>query len=75
MSGTLSSIRQRLNHAGSDQRQLDVLRRTLAASEDPRVLRALAVAASELWAPPAGAAEAAPDGVKSRWVEEGPEPW
>jgi hypothetical protein len=43
----LSLIRQRLASAGSDQRELDVLRHTLASSEDLRVLRALAVALEE----------------------------
>jgi hypothetical protein len=44
----LSCIRQRLANAGTDRRQLDVLRRALAETEDAQMLRALAVATSEL---------------------------
>jgi hypothetical protein len=44
----LDSLRQRLLNAGSDACQLGLLRQMLASTEDPRVLRALAVAASEL---------------------------
>jgi hypothetical protein len=44
----VSDIRQRLNRVGSDQGQLELLRRLLASTEDVKVLRAIAVAAQEL---------------------------
>ena len=44
----LASIRQRLANAGSDQRQIDLLRRVLAGSEDLKVLRAVGTAVSEV---------------------------
>jgi hypothetical protein len=44
----LSAIRRQLDdHVGDDQQQLQVLRKLLASSEEPKVLRALAVALEE----------------------------
>jgi hypothetical protein len=44
----LSSIQQRLMNAGTDDRQIEVLRRVLAGTEDAKVLRAVSVAVSEV---------------------------
>jgi hypothetical protein len=44
----LNSIRQRLANAGTDRRQLDIVRHALAGTEDAKQLRALASVASEL---------------------------
>jgi hypothetical protein len=46
-SSPLSAIRRRMECAGGDERAVDVLRRALAATEDGRTLRALAVALEE----------------------------
>ena len=39
----LSRLRQRLMNAGGDRGEIEILRRELAATEDPTILRALAV--------------------------------
>jgi hypothetical protein len=44
----LSDIRQRLNRVGSDQGQIELLRRLLASTEDPKMLRAIAAALEEV---------------------------
>jgi hypothetical protein len=44
----LDGLRQRLSNVGDDRRQVEMLRRLLAASEEPKVLRALAVVVSEV---------------------------
>jgi hypothetical protein len=46
-SSPLEALRRRLEHAGSDARQLGILRHELASTEDPRTLRVLAVALEE----------------------------
>jgi hypothetical protein len=46
-SSPLEAIRRRMEHAGSDARQLGILRHELASTEDPRTLRVLAVALEE----------------------------
>jgi hypothetical protein len=43
----LTLIRDRLTNAGNEQQQMQVLRKLLASTEDPRMLRALAAALEE----------------------------
>lgn len=45
---SLDALHQRLTNAGCDEKQLALLRRALASSEDIKMLRAIAIAASEL---------------------------
>lgn len=44
----LSALRQRMLNAGTDERQLEILRHALASTEDARKLRAVSSCVSEL---------------------------
>jgi hypothetical protein len=44
----LDGLRQRLSNVGDDRRQVEMLRRLLAGSEEPKILRALAIVVSEV---------------------------
>jgi hypothetical protein len=44
----LDGLRQRLSNVGDDRRQVEMLRRLLAGSEEPKMLRALAIVVSEV---------------------------
>jgi hypothetical protein len=44
----LDGLRQRLSNIGDDRRQVEMLRRMLAGSEEPKMLRALAIVVSEV---------------------------